>query len=99
MLARGVAGPAGAGGPGPATVASTLAHVAGVEQDGLPGDRHRLRRLHPPARDLATVEDLPASPTRCCRRGFAEHVVRVLGPNALTVIGAVRPGPPVRPRA
>ncbi len=83
-----------------ATVAAHLAHVARV---GGPPVRRSAPTTTASSSRPATWRrwrTCPASPRCSCRRASPpEQVVRVLGTNALTVIGAVRPGPPVRPRA
>ena len=83
-----------------ATVVAHLAHVARVGGTSCPAIGTDYDGFILPPRDLATVEDLPRLADALLQAGTPpEQVVRVLGTNALGVIGAVRPGPPVRPRA
>ena len=82
-----------------ATVAAHVAHVARVGGTACPAIGTDLDGFILPPRDMATVEELPRLADALLRAGTRpDDVVRVLGTNALAVIGAVRPGPAVTPR-
>jgi membrane dipeptidase len=84
------------------SVAAHLAHVARVGGSACPAIGTDYDGFILPPRDLAAVDALPRLVDALLRMGMpGEQVRRVLGANALAVIGAVRRGAPevVTPRA
>jgi membrane dipeptidase len=76
-----------------ATVAAHLAHVAQVGGEACPAIGSDYDGCIVAPGDLATVSELPRLADALLRTGTPpERVVRILGSNALAVIGAVRPG-------